>query len=176
MRVRALLILAIGSTRKALARCARQDAPHGPICKPSGPSLKLTPEIRSGEVDHLVTSATENGFHHVEGKALCHLNGDGGRHRKLCAIDDNIHQNRSVESEGFGDALLHFTCIFEPDCADAHLLGHIRKIRILELRARADESGRLLLDLDEAQGTVVEYDDLLRPATAPAACWQARPR
>src|ERR1700689_1229201 len=40
MRARALLILAIGSTRRALARCARQGAPHGPICQHSGRSLK----------------------------------------------------------------------------------------------------------------------------------------
>src|ERR1700684_73252 len=40
MRARALLILAIGSTRRALARCARQGAPHGNICKHSGQSLK----------------------------------------------------------------------------------------------------------------------------------------
>src|ERR1700690_4591593 len=40
MRARALLISAIGSTRRALARCARQDTPHGHICKHSGQSLK----------------------------------------------------------------------------------------------------------------------------------------
>src|SRR6202167_5924657 len=40
MHARALLILAIGSTRRALARCARQGALHGHICKHSGQSLK----------------------------------------------------------------------------------------------------------------------------------------
>src|ERR1700733_11331967 len=40
MRARAPLILAFGSTRRALARCARQDAPHRHICKHSGQSLK----------------------------------------------------------------------------------------------------------------------------------------
>src|SRR5271170_5063930 len=40
MRGRALPILVIGSAPRALARCARQDARHGPICKHSGQSLK----------------------------------------------------------------------------------------------------------------------------------------
>src|SRR6266446_7195183 len=124
----------------------------------------LAPQVRAGEVDHLIGSAADHGFDHVEREALGHLDGDGGRHCKLGAVDDRIDQHRPVMSKGAGDSGIDFGRVFEPDPAYANGFRHRREIRVLEFRASIQKARGFLLELDEAERAIIEYDDLHRQA------------
>ncbi len=63
-----------------------------------------------------------------------------------------------------GDPFLHLGWILEADAADPDGLRHRRKVRILELGPEVEKAGGLLLELDEAEGAVVEYDRFRRQA------------
>src|SRR5208283_5990170 len=120
------------------------------------------PKICLGEVDDLVGAAAHDGLDHVERESLRYVNGDRGRHGKLGAVYDRIDENRSVVRKSSGDPVRHLGRIFEADAANADRLGHRGKVRIDELGAEVEEAGGFLLELDEAERTVVEDDDLHR--------------
>src|SRR6267154_1384504 len=118
------------------------------------------PQIRSGELDDLVGTTIENGLQHVKREALRHLHSYFRRHRQLQAVDDRIDEHRTGMSQGFGELRLHLRRILDAHALDADGLGHGREVRIDELGSGVKEAGRLLLELDEAESTIVEYDHL----------------
>src|SRR6266446_7317049 len=124
----------------------------------------LAPQVRAGEVDHLIGSAADHGFDHVEREALGHLDGDGGRHRQLGAVDDGIDQHRPVMSKGAGDPGIDFGRVLDPDPADTNGFGHRGEVRVLELGAKWEKTGGFLLELDETERAIVEHHDLYREA------------
>src|SRR6266581_194314 len=62
--------------------------------------------------------------------------------------------------ERFGNSVIDVGGICETDTADAYCLGHGREVRIIETGPKIEEARGLLLELDEAERTVVEHDDL----------------
>ena len=60
------------------------------------------------------------------------------------------------------DCPLQLLRLFDPDAADAHGLCHQRKIRVLEITARVQESVSLHLHFDKTERAVVEDDYLHR--------------
>ena len=61
-----------------------------------------------------------------------------------------------------GNAVLDLGRIFDADAADSDRFSHRREVRIVEFRAKIQKAGGFLLELDEAKGAVVEYDDFHR--------------
>ena len=64
--------------------------------------------------------------------------------------------------ERLRDAVVDFGRIFKANAADPDGFGHRREVRIDKLGAEVEETGRLLLQLDEAERAVVEHDDFHR--------------
>src|ERR1700730_8542623 len=89
------------------------------------------PEIRLGEVDDLVAATAHDRLHHVEREALRHIEGDRGRHGKLCPVDNCIDENGAVMRQGSGDCVLHLARILDTNAADADGFGHGREVRVV---------------------------------------------
>ena len=64
--------------------------------------------------------------------------------------------------EGSRNPLIHLGRVFEPDPAYAHGFGHDREIWVLECGPEREKPGGFLLELDEAERTVVEHHHLQR--------------
>src|ERR1700758_2775959 len=131
-------------------------------CSIRRPALELAPQIGPGEVDHFVGPAADHRFDHVERKTLRHFHRDRRRHGKFGPGDDGINQDRPVMRQCRGDASLHLAWVLESDSAPATGFGHCREVRVLELGAEWEKARRLLLELDKAERTIVEHDDLYR--------------
>jgi hypothetical protein len=72
-----------------------------------GPEPALAPEVGLCQVDDLIASAADHGFHHVEGEALRHLDRDGGRHGEFRPVHHRIDQNGAIMGQCGGDRLFH---------------------------------------------------------------------
>src|SRR3984957_3028242 len=97
---------------------------------------------------------------HVEGKSLRHFHSDGGRHGEFGSIHHRIDQNRAVVRERGSDSGIDIAGLFEADSPHTDGFGHVREIRILEIRADVDETGGFLLEFDESESAVIEYHHL----------------
>ncbi len=64
------------------------------------------PEIRDGEIEHLVAAAAHHGLDHVERETLGHLEGDLGRDGEFLPVHHGIDEHRPVMSECGRDARL----------------------------------------------------------------------
>src|ERR1700688_216332 len=124
----------------------------------------LSPQVRSSEINEIVTASVEYGFHHVECEALGHFGGDSGRNWEHRPAHHRIDQHRSVMSKCRSDARVDIGGILEPDPAHTTGFGHGGKVRVLEIRNEIEKAGGFLLDLDEAERAVVEDHDLHRQA------------
>src|ERR1700738_4921906 len=82
-------------------QCVADD--RGPSAyRPNSPGLG--PQVRSGEIDEIVTATVEYGFHHVEGEPLGHFRGNGGRDWKHGPAYPRVDQPRSVIGKCGGGA------------------------------------------------------------------------
>src|SRR5579863_8985206 len=128
------------------------DWPSGLPTSPrfSRPRPDSAPEIGDCEIEHLASSATDDGLDHVEGEPLGHLKGDLGRDREFLPIHDGIDKHRPVMSEGGRDPRLHVCRVLDPNPSDTRGLSHGREIRVLELSAKIQEAGRSLLEFYES--------------------------
>src|ERR1700694_5656110 len=122
----------------------------------------LSPQVRSSEIDEIVTATVEHGFHHVECEAFSHFGGNGGRNWEHRPAHHRIDQHGSVMSKCRSDARVDIGGILEPDPAHATGFSHGGKVRILEIRTEVEKAGGFLLDLDEGEGGVVEQHTLRR--------------
>src|SRR3954467_1442742 len=106
----------------------------------TGPSL--APEIGSREIDKLVCFPVHHRFHHVEGKAFRHFDGNGGRHGELGSAYDRVDQYRPLMRQGRGHSHLHVARAFDPNSPNTNGLRHCGEIGVLELGAEVEEAGR----------------------------------
>ena len=81
----------------------------------SRPRPDSAPEIGDCEIEHLASSATDDGLDHVEGEPLGHLKGDLGRDDKFFSIYNGIDKHRPVMSEGGRDPRLHVCRVLDPN-------------------------------------------------------------
>src|SRR5690349_6459814 len=127
-------------------------------------SLGSAPKVRAGQVDDFIGAAVQDSLYHVERKALGHLDRDGRRHRQLRPIDHRIDEHRTIMGQRRGDRFVHLSWILEADAADPNSLRHRREVRVLKLGPEVEKSGGLLLELNEAERAVIEYNHLHRQA------------
>ena len=120
--------------------------------------IPLAPQVRAGKFDDRIGLAAHHRAQHVERKALRHFHGDGRRHGKFGSIHQRIDQNRTIVRERSGDAGIDFAWALEADSPHADGFGHGCEIRVLKIRADVGKAGGFLLEFDETEGTVVEYD------------------
>jgi hypothetical protein len=65
-------------------------------------------------------------------------------------------------SQGLGDLAFDFSRILDAHALDADGPHHGREVRIDKFGSRVEEPGRLLFELDETEGAIVEHDHLHR--------------
>src|ERR1700676_223055 len=101
----------------------------------------LGPQIRSGEINEIVSASVEYGFQHIEREALGHFDGNAGRDRKHGPAHHRVDEHRPVMGERVGDTFVDICRVLEPYPAHAAGLGHGGKVWILELGAEVKKTG-----------------------------------
>src|ERR1700722_17559101 len=81
------------------------------------------------------------------------------RHGKRKGIDNSVdNHGTALVGERFSQTFSNVRGVFDTNPFRAHCLSNLRKIWILELHAKRDEAGLLLLDMDKVELFVVEND------------------
>src|ERR1700728_1692291 len=82
-----------------------------------------------------------------------------GRHGKRQGIYDCVDNDRAIlVRESFSQTFSNVLGFLDTNPFRAHCLSNLRKIWILELHAKRNDAGLLLLDMDEVELFVVEND------------------
>src|ERR1700685_36355 len=82
-----------------------------------------------------------------------------GRHGKRKGIYNCVDHDRAIlVRESFSKTFSNVPGLLDTNSFRAHCLSNLRKIWILEIHAKRNKAGLLLLDMDEVKLLVVEND------------------
>ena len=117
------------------------------------------PNVAFDRLDHRVQVPVQHLFGQAQGEALGRVEGNMRRQRQRKGIDHRIHARRDRPCAPAPRRVLPLRRrVLRCGCPSRPSLRRPREIRVLEIDAKRDHAGLLLLDVDEVERFVVEDD------------------
>ena len=129
--------------------------------------MALTEEIDLGKIDDFVAVPAENRFEHKEAETDRLIEADRQWHREFLPVDEDFDQSGPVMLECLCDHRSNLIRRFRSQPEEAGCLGHLCKIRIMQVCGKFQDAGRLHFQFDERQGIVLEDNNLDRQPHLP---------
>jgi hypothetical protein len=111
----------------------------------------LTQQVDLRQIDELADPPVEHGFEHEHAKLVRLLEGDRWRHHQLLTSTDDIEQRGAIVPKHLLHRDVPVLRRLDAHAFDAHGLGHVGEVRVLEIAADIEKAGGLHLELHESQ-------------------------